>query len=269
MAFTLCLNTSTIRPQPLLEKIRLASEHGFAAIELWLVDVMDHVRDGGTVRDVAKAVADAGLHVPSTIAMKGWVEADEASYPAALEDVRRRMDLAVQLGSPLIVATPSLGPADLDLVARRYRDLLRLGREIGVRPVMEYLGFCQSVYRIDQLWHVVQGADDPDGVVVLDAFHTYRGGSRQEDMRLIPGERIAHYHLDDAPASPPRETQMDPDRVMPGDGAIDLKQEIAILRELGYSGAISLELFNPGLWEQDPNDVLRLGIDRMRQLLDH
>ena len=52
---------------------------------------------------------------------------------------------------------------------------------------------------------------------------------------------------------------------MPGDGAIDLAAEVRVLRELGYQGTVSLELFNKRLWEQDPREVLRLGIERMRE----
>ncbi len=65
----------------------------------------------------------------------------------------------------------------------------------------------------------------------------------------------------------PAGTQTDPNRVLPGDGPIDLAGEIAILREIGYEGTVSLELFNPGLWEKDPAEVLRTGIERMRELL--
>ena len=65
----------------------------------------------------------------------------------------------------------------------------------------------------------------------------------------------------------PAGTQTDPNRVMPGDGPIDLAAEIAILREIGYEGTVSLELFNPGLWEKDPGDVLATGMERMRELL--
>jgi sugar phosphate isomerase/epimerase len=42
---------------------------------------------------------------------------------------------------------------------------------------------------------------------------------------------------------------------------------ISILREIGYEGTVSLELFNPGLWEKDPAEVLAVGIERMRGLL--
>jgi sugar phosphate isomerase/epimerase len=268
VAFVYCLNTSTIQPVPLLDKIRLASEAGFQAIELWLNDVFDYLERGGKLSDVTQALDDHGLQRPSTIAMKGWGDATEDEYPRALDECRRRMALAVELGATYLVATPPRGPANLEQLAARYRDLLRLGRDAGIRPAMEYLGFCQSVYRVDQAWQIVQAADNPMATLVIDSFHTFRGGSSLADLQAIPVERIAHVHLDDAPTHPPREEQMDPDRVMPGDGILDLRSEIAWLRRIGYQGAVSLELFNPTLWQQDPRTVLQLGIERMRELLN-
>jgi sugar phosphate isomerase/epimerase len=268
MSFVYCLNTSTIQPVPLLEKIRLAGKHGFAAIELWLNDVFAYLEAGGPLSDVIKAVADAGLYVPCMIAMKGWGDASNAEYPTALEECRRRMDLAARLGARYVVATPPRGKADLAVVSQRYRDLLAIGREIGVQPAMEYLGFCESVYRVDQAWQIVQEAETPEATLVLDAFHTFRGGSSQDDVEKIPISRIANYHLDDAPATPPREQQMDPDRVLPGEGILDLGREMRWLRDHGYTGTISLELFNPTLWSQSPDDVLQRGMQWMRELLE-
>ena len=65
----------------------------------------------------------------------------------------------------------------------------------------------------------------------------------------------------------PRLTQRDPHRVMLGEGQIDLATEIAVLKEKGYDGTVSLELFNQTLWDQDPAEVLKVGIERMRELL--
>ena len=207
MSFIYCLNTSTIGPQPLMEKIRLAGKHGFAGIELWHDDVFAYVEQGGTVADVNKAVADEGLIVPCTIAMKGWCEASDDEYSTVLEDVKRRMNLAAELGSPYIVATPAHVPVDYAIIKRRYKELLELGREIGVKPTFEYLGFCVSVYRIDQALEIVTAVDDPDATILLDAFHNYRGGSTFDDLTKVPLNLIGHYHLDDAPADPPREQQ--------------------------------------------------------------
>jgi sugar phosphate isomerase/epimerase len=266
--FTYCLNTATIMPTPLMEKIPAVANAGFQMIELWINDIIEYTDNGGAIKDVTQSIADHGMTVPSCIALKGWVEASEAEYPAALDAMKARMNIAAQVGSTWVVATPSREPCDLSLMARRYRDLLDAGREIGVMPTMEYIGFFRSVYQFKQAWQIVVEADDPDGTVILDAFHNFRGDSPLSDLDVIPVDRISHYHFDDAPADPPRTHQADPNRVMPGDGIIDLHAEIQFLRDKNYTGPVSLELFNRAYWKQDPNEVLKLGMERMQRYLE-
>lgn len=267
MPFTVCLNTSTIRPQPLLEKIRLTAEAGYRGVELWINDVYEYIGRGGEVRDVEKALADYGLIVPCTIAMRAWAEASEEEYPILLDEARRRMELAHRLGAPYLVCSPPRDPCDQEQITRRYRDLLELGRQIGTRPTYEYISFFRSTASLQQAWQIVSAADDPDATIILDAFHTWNTNSPQELMREIPVERISHYHIDDAAANIPAGSQRDPDRVMVGDGCIDLRREFQILQEIGYQGTVSLELFNPTLWEQDPAEVLKIGYERVTELL--
>lgn len=268
MSFLYCLNTSTIKPTPVLRKIALAARHGYRAIELWINEVYEHVGRGGEVSEITRSLADHGMVVPCTIALRGWGDASDAEYPIQLEEARRRMELAVRLGAPFIVATPPREPTDLQQLTRRYRDLLELGRQIGIRPTMEYLGFVRSVFKLTQAWQIVQDSGAEQATLVVDAFHNFRGGSTPDDLRRVPVERISHYHLNDAPADKPRLEQADPDRVMPGDGILDLGTELAILKEKGYRGAISLELFNRDLWARDPDEVVKLAMERMRSLLE-
>ena len=70
--FIYCLNTATIMPTPLMEKIRLVAANGYQAIELWLNDVIEYVEEGGSVADVKKAIDDHGLQLPSMIALKSY-----------------------------------------------------------------------------------------------------------------------------------------------------------------------------------------------------
>ena len=67
-----CLNSSTIKPTPILDKIRIAAETGYRAIELWHDDIDLYLQCGGTLADIKKAVDDHGLLVPTTIFLKGW-----------------------------------------------------------------------------------------------------------------------------------------------------------------------------------------------------
>ena len=262
--FTLALNTSTIRPASLMDKIRIAGETGYEAIELWNDDLTAYEEQNGSLADVKRALDDCGLPVVTVIALHGWLDTTGAEHQEALEEAKRRMAQAAAVGSTYSVASPPRGIADLELGGQNYRELLELGREFGVKPAMEFLGFVSHINQVRHAWKVMEVADHPDSTIVLDPFHIYRGGGETNDMRGIPADKIAVFHFNDAPASPLRAEQTDADRVYPGDGILDLKAMIAILEEVDYQGVISLELFNPSYWEEDPREVARLGLEKMR-----
>ena len=50
----LCLDTATIRPQSLEDKIRLAAKHGFDAIEPWEGEIDSYEKGGGDLKDLGK-----------------------------------------------------------------------------------------------------------------------------------------------------------------------------------------------------------------------
>lgn len=267
--FQTCLNTSTIKPQPLLDKIRLTAEVGFDAIELWINDLYEHVGRGGEIRDIENALSDYGLIVPSMIALRQWGEPIGREYELALEECKRRMELAARIGATYVVATPPREPSEFNQLVDRYGDLLEIGRLAGVRPTFEYISFFAGAQTLDVAWQVVQAVGDEDATLIADAFHTWNSPSTDGLLAAIPGDRISHYHIDDSNPDLPRMQQMDPDRVMIGNGTIDLRREIEILREIGYNGMISLELFNASLWEEDPLTVLQTGKQRLDDLLSN
>src|SRR4051794_9760903 len=88
--FTYCLNTSTIRPTPLLEKIRIAGRLGYQAIEPWNDEITAYLDAGGTLGELSRALDDAGLKVVSVIALHGWITAEDEEYTRVLDDCRRR-----------------------------------------------------------------------------------------------------------------------------------------------------------------------------------
>ena len=263
-----CLNTSTIKPQALLDKISLAGEAGYDGIELWLNDVLEHVARGGEVSDVEKALEGHGLIVPSVIAMRQWGDFEGWEHQLVLDAARRRFALGARLGAPFIVATPPMDSTKTEHLPERYRELLEIGREEGIRPTFEYISFFKSVHTLGQAWEIVQETDDRDATLILDAFHNWNSDSTLDELRAIPVDQISHYHIDDAHPDKPSKTQTDPDRVMLGEGQIDLVAEVAILKEKGYDHTVSLELFNANLWAADPAEVLCVGLKRMKALFE-
>lgn len=267
-AFRYSLNSSTIRTTPILEKIRVAAEAGYEAIELWHDDIDRYIRDGGSLRDIRNALADRRLVVPTTIMLKGWCEPDGAAYEAGIAECRRRLEQAAVLGALHSIAGPPHGPVDVNLAAQRYGELMDLGLSMGVRPAMEYLGFAEQVNTIADAIEIVEKSGHEAATIVLDPFHDFRGGGGHEDIARLSPRQIAVCHFDDAPASPPAAEQRDPDRVMPGRGVIDLKRFVSLLRQIGYDRWVSLELFREELWAEDPLKVARDGLAAMRNICE-
>ncbi len=80
--FIYCLNTSTIRPTPLLEKIEVAGKAGYAAIEPWNDEITDYLEQGGQISELKRALAGSGLKVVSMIALHGWIPSEGAGTHA-------------------------------------------------------------------------------------------------------------------------------------------------------------------------------------------
>ncbi len=266
--FLFCLNTSTIRPTPLLEKIAIAGKAGYNAIEPWNDEITDYLGQGGTMPELKRAIADAGLKVVSVIALHGWITAEGAEYRRVLGDSRRRMEQAAALGSPYIVASPPQEIVDLKRATDRFAELIALGSELGVMPSMEFLGFVAGIKNVASAWAIASGTGNARATVVADVFHMMRGGGSIDDLLTIPGDRLACFHINDLPAQPDPLIQKDEDRVMVGDGIADLPRVIANLRAIKYQGPLSLELFNRKLWAEDPLGVVERGLARIRALVE-
>jgi 2-keto-myo-inositol isomerase len=266
--FVYCLNTSTIRPTRLLEKVRVAGLVGYQAIEPWNEEIDGYLAEGGSISELSRAIRDAGLKVVSVIALNGWITSNGAAHTAALDECRRRMDQAAQLGSPYIVASPPQEVVDLDRAIARFTELMAIGKSLGVTPSMEFLGFVDGIKNVAGAWGIARGTGDPQATVVADVFHMIRGGGSVDDLLQLPGDKLANFHINDVPARPDPLTQTDHDRVMVGDGIADLPKVIANLRSIGYHGPLSLELFNRDLWECDPETVARRGLERIRSLVE-
>lgn len=266
--FRYSLNGSTIRPTPLMDKIRIAGAVGYEGIELWHDDIDAYLNNGGSLADIRKALDDQGLEVPTTIYLGDWFDTTGEQYQKALDECKRRMNQSAELGAPFAIAGPPGGKADYVLGAERYRVLLEVGAEFGVKPAMEFLGFVEQLNTIEDALEIMNGCGHPDATTVLDPFHIQRGGGDVESIAKLTENQIAIAHFMDTVNEPPRTEQEDRDRVMPGDGVFDLQRYLDLLRGIGYQRFISLELFREDLWEQDPQTVAEIGLEKMKAVAE-
>jgi 2-keto-myo-inositol isomerase len=104
----------------------------------------------------------------------------------------------------------------------------------------------------------------PKACVLADVFHLHKGGSDFRGVHLLGKDAVQVLHMNDYPAEPPRDKIDDSYRVFPGDGVAPLRDWLQQLHRTGGQKVLSLELFNRKYWAQDPLEVARTGLSRMR-----
>jgi sugar phosphate isomerase/epimerase len=270
-SFRYCFNTSTIRGQKLTlaEEIDIAAQAGYHAIEPWIGEIEAHLRSGGTLADLKKRISDHGLSVESAIGFAEWAVDDDARRARGLEQARHDMDLVQQIGGKRIAAPPA-GATDVSnidylKVAQRYHALLTLGDHMGVVPQVEVWGFSQTLNRLGQAVLVAVESGHPHACVLPDVYHLYKGGSDFDGLKLLSSAAVHVFHMNDYPATPPRQTISDKDRVYPGDGIAPLADIIRTLRAIDFNGYLSIELFNPDYWKRDALEVAREALRKMQE----
>jgi sugar phosphate isomerase/epimerase len=265
-----CFNTSTIRGQklPLADVIDLVADAGYQAIEPWMNEIQAYVDGGGSLPDLKKRTADRGLSVESAIGFAEWIVDDDKRRAKGLEQARRDMDLLQQIGGKRIAAPPA-GATDVETMdylkaAERYRALCVIGDHIGVVPQVEVWGFSKTLSRLGQAVMVAIESGHPQACVLPDVYHLYKGGSGFSGLKLLGRPSLHVFHMNDYPATPPRAEIKDSDRVYPGDGVAPMRDIFRALDEIGFDGYLSIELFNPTYWRQDPRAVARTAVETMK-----
>jgi 2-keto-myo-inositol isomerase len=271
-AFRYSLNTSTISGQKLtlVQEIELAAKAGYDGIEPWVRELDGYVKGGGNLKDLAKMLADKQLFVANAIGFFEWIVDDEARRTKGLAEATRVMEILAQLGCKHVAAPPcgaDRAPIPTEKAAERYGALLDLGAKSGVKPMMEVWGRSKTLGRLEDAAAVCVACGKPQACMLLDVFHLYRGGSDFGGVKLLSGAAIHVIHVNDYPASPPREKITDADRVYPGDGVAPLAALFRDLAGIGFRGALSLELFNREYWKQDALTVARTGLEKTRALV--
>jgi sugar phosphate isomerase/epimerase len=267
--FGYCLNTSTIRGNNLdiAGVVAAASKAGFDAIEPWISEIDAYTSKGGTLKDLGKRIADAGLTVEDAIAFNAVLIDDDAARAASMEKLKADMDKVAQIGGKRVAVPPgnSRGPAvSLDNAARYYREALEMGEKMGVQPLLELWGTHPVLGPLSHGIYVTVAAGRPDASLLLDVFHLYRSATPFTALKQINGASLQVMHLNDYPQAADPSTLNDGSRIYPGDGVAPLRQILRDLRDGGFRGYFSLELFNKGYWAMSADENLKTAMEKIR-----
>ena len=259
-AITLCqvpeaLHGPFVLRTPLPDAFATAAEIGFDAVELFLPGP-DFIKPG-EVKELAgkHGLAIAAIGTGAGMLRHGLTIADDAAgkREAALEFVESMIDFGGQLGAPAILGSMQGRATGLESHQHLVAGLRRCARAAAkhrVPFIYEPLNRYETNFfnRLGDAARFLEAEFLENVVLLADLFHMNIEERDLADSIREAGRHVGHVHYADS------------NRQAMGFGHTDAGQIIAALREIGYTGYLSAEIFPL----PDPETAARQSISSIR-----
>ena len=254
----------------LKDKLAAAAAAGFDGIELWEPDLESSTLAPEQVR---ARCADLGLSIDAYQPFRDFDSVDASRFSANLSRAEAKFDLMAALGAKTLLVVSSVSydaVQDDHLLVQQLRTLADRADVRGMTVAYEALGWGKHVSTWDHSWRIVAEADHPALGLCLDSFHILTRSSDPVGVDEIDPLKLFLVQLSDAPPIPTH--SMGPTefrefsrhyRLIPGQGVFDLRGFLGHLINAGYTGPLSVEVFNDLFRQADPNGI---ALDARRSL---
>jgi len=263
----LSLNLATVRKQwTLREAVAGAARHGFAGIAPW----RDMVQEAGPA-EAGRIFRDSGLRVTGYCRGGLFPAADAAGRQASVDDNKRMIDEAAEIGAECIVIIGGglpKGSRDLPAARKMFAEglaaVLPHARAAKIPLALEpmhpmYAADRGCITTIAEMTELCDALGDGLGLAV-DTYHVWWDPNLARELARA-GKRIISHHICDW-LVPTR--HMLNDRGMMGDGVIDFKAIRRMIEAAGYTGIQEVEIFSEDWWARPGDEVLRVVMERFR-----
>jgi len=256
---TVCLSGT------LKEKMQACAIAGFDGIEIFEQDL---VTSPLSPEDVRKMAADLGLGLDLYQPFRDFDGVTPDLLKANLRRAEAKFKLMARLGMDTILVCSNVATATIDddaVRAEQLAQLANLAGDHGVKVAYEALAWGKYVNDYEHAYRLVEMVDHPNLGTCLDSFHILSRDWETSHIEAFNPDKIFFVQVADAP-----KLSMDVlswsrhYRVFPGEGQFDLAKFMGHVVRAGYTGPVSLEVFND-VFRQ--SDVERTAVDAMRSLI--
>jgi len=266
----IAINSVSTRQPSLEEALSAYAAAGFRQVELSLSQVRELAGCDLSADDLKEQLARHGLTCIGGFEAAVLCFADDAEQ-------RKNHDLHIsnarlldQLGGGVLVMGTD-GPGDgilrdeavsvigktLRRLAEQVPESVRLAVEFNWSPIIRSLASAVAV---------AEAADHERVGVLFDTAHYYCTPTKFEDLTDRAIGKILHVHINDMADKPADLSDCNADRVLPGEGVLDLPRIISRLEDGGYDRLFAIEMFNEELWAVPGAEAARRCYEAMRSL---
>lgn len=211
--------------------VRAAEAAGFAAVGITATRV---------TRAAAAAYRAVGLRCHEVLAL---VVSDLGAETVRLAEAAAEAAAIMNAEWVLTVFRSPLSPQLLEVVRRCAAVFSNRGAGMAVE--FSPLGPVSSITAGLEIVHAANSGDGRGGLMI-DSWHFCVGPSTWEELEAVPLDLIAYLQFADAlaPESDDLFSETMNRRALPGEGVLELGRFATTLRDRGWEGLVSVELFN-------------------------
>lgn len=254
----LCLHTNTSSGAGYRGALEGWAKAGIREVEV-ASNVVEAFLKGDTLDAARRVLTDNGLTPVHASVPGNLLEATPDRAPV-VETLKKRLEMLASLGFTKVYTTTNSTlkpvPDQYERVAENMRALGEIAKSFNMMMSVEFVRASPYMSTLPTALKVTRQAAHPNFGVMFDFYHFWSGHNRLEDMDQIRHGEIQHVHFQDVPDIP-RETLDNNTRVIPGDGIAPIVPILRKLRQKGYHGPLSVELFAPQFRDGSPYDVAR------------
>jgi 2-keto-myo-inositol isomerase len=260
----LAINAISTHHRDLEEALDAYAGAGFHTVELFLPQLKEWLALGHGVAGVREQFAARDLRCSggfeTHVVCFGTADTRRKNHDLHIANARLIDELG---GGTLVVGTdgpeaPFSDPvAALDPIAGALHELAQRLEGLDVKIALEF-NWSPVVKSLQSAVQVAKQVADPRIGVLFDPAHYYVTPTKFTDLTAESVAHILHVHLNDMRDKPGDLSHCNSDRVLPGQGILDLPALIGRLEQLGYQGLFSIEMFNADLWALPADQAARL-----------
>lgn len=227
------------------QKITAASQAGYDGIEIFENDLLLFHESPNVVRKMAE---DAGLKIIALQPFRDFEGMPEGKRQKNFLRAEKKFDVMEQLGTEKLLICSNVSPHAINDKSRCAADLNQLAVQAAKRGFQigyEALAWGRYIKDYQDAWELVKMADHTNLGIILDSFHIFARGQDLSLISSMPGDKITLVQVADAPYLNMDVLQWSRHyRCFPGQGDFNNVDLIKAIKQTGYNGYLSHEIFN-------------------------
>jgi sugar phosphate isomerase/epimerase len=256
----LCIHTITTKPWNIEKAAKRFSDEGVKGITVWR-DALE----GCNISQTGHLLRESGLQIVSLCRGGFFPNKETKNRKTAIEDNRKAIEEAAELGAPLIVLVCGSDPSQS---LEESREQIREGIEsilpdaaaAGIRLAIEplhpmYADTRSAINTLAQANDMALSLNSKSVGVAVDVYHLWWDPSLEPEIRRC-GENghLFAFHICDWKV-PTHDFLFD--RGIMGEGCIPVKKIRSWVEATGFNGFYEVEIFSNKYWQQDQSQYLK------------